>query len=164
MLMAKGEILFRQGEEGPLFRLESGLLKIVRVHEDGSQVLLNLIIPGEVIPHHSLTSPNEYNGNAIALLPCEITRIEPQQWYRSLEEEPYRYKEVALMLETKLRMMQQRINQMSTLTPEGKIKKLQEWFANYFPNIQIEKVLTQEEIGQFVGLRRETVNRALKKL
>ncbi|MGM0807006.1 MAG: Crp/Fnr family transcriptional regulator [Bacillota bacterium] len=164
MLMAKGEILFRQGEEGPLFRLESGLLKIVRVHEDGSQVLLNLIIPGEVIPHHSLTSPNEYNGTAIALLPCEITRIEPQQWYRSLEEEPYRYKEVALMLETKLRMMQQRINQMSTLTPEGKIKKLQEWFANYFPNIQIEKVLTQEEIGQFVGLRRETVNRALKKL
>ena len=164
MLMAKGDILFRQGEEGPLFRLENGLLKIVRVHEDGSQVLLNLIIPGEVIPHHSLTSPNEYNGTAIALLPCEITRIEPQQWYRSLEEDPYRYKEVALMLETKLRMMQQRINQMSTLTPEGKIKKLQEWFANYFPDIQIEKVLTQEEIGQFVGLRRETVNRALKKI
>ncbi|MBD7965807.1 Crp/Fnr family transcriptional regulator [Fictibacillus norfolkensis] len=164
MLMAKGEILFRQGEEGPLFRLESGLLKIVRVHEDGSQVLLNLIIPGEVIPHHSLTSQNEYNGTAIALLPCEITRIEPQQWYRSLEEDPYRYKEVALMLETKLRMMQQRINQMSTLTPEGKIRKLQNWFTNYFPDIQIEKVLTQEEIGQFVGLRRETVNRALKKI
>ncbi|MGA4721971.1 Crp/Fnr family transcriptional regulator [Fictibacillus nanhaiensis] len=164
MLMAKGDILFRQGEEGPLFRLENGLLKIVRVHEDGSQVLLNLIIPGEVIPHHSLTSPNEYNGTAIALLPCEITRIEPLQWYRSLEEDPYKYKEVALLLETKLRMMQQRINQMSTLTPEGKIKKLQEWFANYFPDIQIEKVLTQEEIGQFVGLRRETVNRALKKI
>ncbi|MBH0164530.1 Crp/Fnr family transcriptional regulator [Fictibacillus sp. 7GRE50] len=164
MLMAKGEILFRQGEEGPLFRLDNGLLKIVRVHEDGSQVLLNLIVPGEVIPHHSLTSPNEYNGTAIALLPSEITRIEPQQWYRSLEEDPYKYKEVALMLETKLRMMQQRINQMSTLTPEGKIRKLQNWFANYFPDIQIEKVLTQEEIGQFVGLRRETVNRALKKI
>jgi CRP/FNR family transcriptional regulator, cyclic AMP receptor protein len=164
MLMAKGEILFRQGEEGPLFRLDNGLLKIVRVHEDGSQVLLNLIVSGEVIPHHSLTSPNEYNGTAIALLPSEITRIEPQLWYRSLEEDPYKYKEVALMLETKLRMMQQRINQMSTLTPEGKIRKLQNWFANYFPDIQIEKVLTQEEIGQFVGLRRETVNRALKKI
>ncbi|MFC0236927.1 Crp/Fnr family transcriptional regulator [Fictibacillus phosphorivorans] len=164
MQMAKGEILFRQGEEGPLFRLDNGLLKIVRVHEDGSQVLLNLILSGEVIPHHSLTSPNEYNGTAIALLPSEITRIEPQQWYRSLEEDPYKYKEVALMLETKLRMMQQRINQMSTLTPEGKIRKLQNWFAYYFPDIQIEKVLTQEEIGQFVGLRRETVNRALKKI
>ena len=93
MLMAKGEILFRQGEEGPLFRLDNGLLKIVRVHEDGSQVLLNLIVSGEVIPHHSLTSPNEYNGTAIALLPSEITRIEPQLWYRSLEEDPYKYKE-----------------------------------------------------------------------
>ncbi|MFG6497119.1 Crp/Fnr family transcriptional regulator [Fictibacillus sp. UD] len=164
MLIAKGETLFRQGEEGPLFKLEKGLLKIVRVHEDGSQVLLNLIVPGEIIPHHSLTSQKEYNGTAIALLPSEIAVINPKQWYQSLEEDPFKYKEVALLLETKLRMMQQRINQMSTLTPEGKVLKLKSWFSHYFPEVQIEKILTQEEIGQFVGLRRETVNRALKKL
>ncbi len=164
MLIAKGETLFRQGEEGPLFKLEKGLLKIVRVHEDGSQLLLNLIVPGEIIPHHSLTSQKEYNGTAIALLPCEITQIDPKQWYQSLEDDPLKYKKVATLLETKLRMMQQRINQMSTLTPEGKVLKLKNWFGQYFPDIQIEKVLTQEEIGQFVGLRRETVNRALKKL
>lgn len=164
MVIAKGETLFRQGEEGPLYKLEKGLLKVVRVHEDGSQFLLNLIVPGEVIPHHSLTSQKEYNGTAIALLPCEVTLINPNQWYQSLEEDPLKYKEVALLLETKLRMMQQRINQLSTLTPEGKIMKLQKWFALYFPEIAVEKVLTQEEIGQFVGLRRETVNRVLKKL
>ncbi|ANX14268.1 Crp/Fnr family transcriptional regulator [Fictibacillus arsenicus] len=164
MFIAKGETLFRQGEEGPLFKLDKGLLKIVRVHEDGSQLLLNLIVPGEMIPHHSLTSHKEYNGSAIALLPSEVTRIDPEQWYRSLEEDPNVYKEVAHLLETKLRMMQQRINQMSTLTPEGKVAKLQKWFASYFPEVPVEKVLTQEEIGQFIGLRRETVNRVLKKL
>jgi CRP/FNR family transcriptional regulator, cyclic AMP receptor protein len=164
MFIAKGETLFRQGEEGPLYKLEKGLLKIVRIHEDGSQVLLNLIVPGEVIPHHSLTSQKENNGTAIALLPCEVEQIDPSQWYASLDKNPELYKEVALLLETKLRMMQQRINQMSTLTPEGKVSKLKKWFANYFPDYAVEKVLTQEEIGQFVGLRRETVNRVLKKL
>ncbi|WNB92202.1 Crp/Fnr family transcriptional regulator [Bacillus sp. NEB1478] len=164
MFLTKGETLFRQGEEGPLFRLEKGLLKIIRIHEDGSQVLLNLIVPGEVIPHHSLTSPKEYNGSAIALLPSEVEKIEPDHWYKSLDEDPKMYKEVAHLLENKLRMMQQRINQMSTLTPEGKVLKLQKWFSSYFPDVSVEKVLTQEEIGQFVGLRRETVNRVLKKM
>jgi CRP-like cAMP-binding protein len=164
MFLAKGETLFRQGEEGPLYKLEKGLLKIIRIHEDGSQVLLNLIVPGEVIPHHSLTSPKEYNGTAIALLPSEVEKIDPVNWYKSLDEDPEMYKEIAHLLENKLRMMQQRINQMSTLTPEGKVLKLQKWFASYFPDVSVEKVLTQEEIGQFVGLRRETVNRVLKKL
>ena len=164
MFLTKGETLFRQGEEGPLFRLEKGLLKIIRIHEDGSQVLLNLIVPGEVIPHHSLTSPKEYNGSAIALLPSEVEKLEPDQWYKSLDDDPKMYKEVAHLLENKLRMMQQRINQMSTLTPEGKVLKLKKWFASYFPDVSVEKVLTQEEIGQFVGLRRETVNRVLKKI
>ena len=164
MYLTKGETLFRQGEEGPLFRLEKGLLKIVRIHEDGSQVLLNLIVPGELIPHHSLTSPKEYNGSAIALLASEVEKIDPEKWYKSLDEDPKMYKEVAHLLENKLRMIQQRINQMSTLTPEGKVLKLKEWFASYFPDVPVEKVLTQEEIGQFIGLRRETVNRVLKKL
>jgi CRP/FNR family transcriptional regulator, cyclic AMP receptor protein len=164
VLLVKGETLFRQGEEGPLYKLEEGLLKIIRIHEDGSQLLLNLIVPGEVIPHHSLTSTKEYNGSAIALLPSKVEMIHPEKWYRDLEEDPRKYKDVAHLLEVKLRMMQQRINQMSTLTPEGKVLKLKKWFASYFPEIPVEKVLTQEEIGQFVGLRRETVNRVLKKL
>jgi CRP-like cAMP-binding protein len=68
MLLHRNEILFRQGEYGPLYRLHSGLLKIVRVQEDGRQLVLNFIVPGEVIPHHSLISPKAYHGTAIALM------------------------------------------------------------------------------------------------
>ncbi|MBJ8191971.1 cyclic nucleotide-binding domain-containing protein, partial [Bacillus cereus] len=64
MILNKGETLFRQGESGPLYHLKSGLLKIVRVHEDGSQILVNVIVPDEIIPHHSLISPNPYYGTA----------------------------------------------------------------------------------------------------
>lgn len=53
MLLHKGEILFRQGEPGPLYHVKSGLFKIVRIHENGSPLLINIIVPGEIIPHHS---------------------------------------------------------------------------------------------------------------
>lgn len=129
MLLHKGETLFRQGESGALYRLRSGLLKIVRIHEDGHLLLINIITPDEVIPHHSLVTPKPNHGSAIALMPCEVDVIPASEWYASLAGDPSRYRDVAVLLQDKLRMMQQRIDQLSQLTPADKLRKLEQWFA-----------------------------------
>ncbi|MDQ8734172.1 Crp/Fnr family transcriptional regulator [Paenibacillus sp. LHD-38] len=162
MLLHKGQVLFRQGESGSLFHLRSGLLKIVRVHEDGNPFLVNLIVPGETIPHHSLISPMPYHGTAVALITCEVDSVSPQQWYGELERNPEKNREIALLLQSKLRMMQQRIDQLTQVAPADKLIRLQQWFAVYIGPMSITDVLTQDEIGQLIGLRRETVNRLLR--
>ncbi|MFD2611444.1 Crp/Fnr family transcriptional regulator [Paenibacillus gansuensis] len=162
MILHKGETLFRQGESGPLYHLRSGLLKIVRVHEDGSQILVNIIVPDEIIPHHSLISPNPYYGTAVALVTCEIDILPQEVWYGELERYPDRCRSVALQLQDKLRMMQQRIDQLTEVSPAEKLRKLQAWFHSYIAPATMTDVLTQDEIGQFIGLRRETINRLLR--
>lgn len=162
MILHKGETLFRQGESGPLYHLRSGLLKIVRVHQDGSQILVNLIVPDEIIPHHSLISPNPYFGTAVALVTCEIDILPQQEWYQELDRDPERCRSIALLLQDRLRMMQQRIDQLTEVAPAKKLQKLQAWFHAYIAPATLTDVLTQEEIGQFLGLRRETVNRLLR--
>jgi CRP/FNR family transcriptional regulator, cyclic AMP receptor protein len=162
MLLHKGEILFRQGEDGPLFRIKSGMLKIVRIHEDGSQLLMNIILPGEVIPHHSLVSPNIYHGTAIALITTEVEVIQAKEWYAKLQENPENYRDIALLLQDKLKMLQQRIDQLSQVTPMRKLEMLQNWAHIYIAPNNLVDVLTQDEIGQLIGLRRETVNRLLR--
>lgn len=162
MILHKGETLFLQGETGPLYHLRSGLLKIVRVHQDGSQILVNLIIPKEIIPHHSLISPNPYYGTAIALITCEVDVLPAATWYEELEDNPERYRAIALLLQDKLRMMQQRIDQVTEVTPAEKLRKLQAWFQAFISPATLTDVLTQDEIGQFLGLRRETINRLLR--
>jgi CRP-like cAMP-binding protein len=163
MILHKGETLFRQGETGPLYRLQSGLLKIVRVHQDGSQILVNVIVPGEIIPHHSLISPNPYYGTAVALVSCEVDVLPAAEWYAELERDPDRCRLIALLLQDKLRMMQQRIDQLTAFSPDEKLRKLQSWFQAYIAPASLTEVLTQDDIGQFIGLRRETVNRLLRK-
>lgn len=163
MILHKGETLFRQGESGPLYHLRSGLLKIVRVHQDGSQILVNLITQGEIIPHHSLISPNPYFGTAVALVTCEIDILPQQEWYQELDQNPERYQSISLLLQDRLRMLQQRIDQLTEVSPAKKLQKLQAWFESYIAPASLTDVLTQEEIGQFLGLRRETVNRLLRK-
>lgn len=162
MLLHKGETLFHQGGTGDLYHVKSGLLKIVRVHEDGSPFLVNIIVDGETIPHHSLLSPMPYHGTAIALVTCEIERISPAKWYEELNHNPAKSMEIALQLQSKLRMMQQRIDQLTEVAPADKLRRLQEWFHRYIAPHQITDILTQEEIGQLIGLRRETVNRLLR--
>ncbi|OBZ18693.1 Crp/Fnr family transcriptional regulator [Bacillus sp. FJAT-27264] len=162
MILHKGETLFRQGDSGPLYHLKSGMLKIVRLHQDGSQILVNLIVPGEIIPHHSLISSNPYYGTAIALVTCEIEVLPEMEWYQHLEQNPDRYREIAIQLQDRLRIMQQRIDQLTTVSPAEKLQKLQSWFQNYISPATLTDVLTQDEIGQFIGLRRETINRLLR--
>lgn len=162
MILHKGETLFRQGESGPLYHLKSGLLKIVRVHEDGSQILVNVIVPDEIIPHHSLISPNPYYGTAMALVTSEIEVLSQKEWYLKLEQDPAQCRAIALQLQDKLRMMQQRIDQLTEVSPAEKLRKLQHWFHSYIAPATLTDVLTQEEIGQFIGLRRETINRLLR--
>jgi len=162
MIIHKGEVLFRQGESGPLYQVKSGLLKIIRVHEDGTPTLVNIIVPGELIPHHSLLTPSPNFGTAIALMTSEIEVLPAESWYRSLEQDPHRYRTIALKLQDKLRMMQQRIDQLTEAPPANRLRKLQAWFQAYIEPRALTDVLTQDEIGQFIGLRRETVNRLLR--
>lgn len=161
MILHKGEILFRQGEEGPLYFIKSGLLKVVRLQEDGTPFLFNIIVPGETIPHHSLISPKEYHGTAIALIKTEAETIPSSVWYERLRVNPEAYAEVALQLQTKLRMMQQRIDQLTAVSPKERVERLQQWFTAYAGDMPIYDILTQTEIAQLIGLRRETVNRIL---
>ncbi|OXS57597.1 Crp/Fnr family transcriptional regulator [Cohnella sp. CIP 111063] len=162
MILHKGEILFRQGDSGSLYRLVSGLLKIVRLHEDGTPTLVNIIVPNEIIPHHSLISPNPNYGTAIALVTCEVEVLPAAAWYRDLEANPGKCRDIALLLQDKLRMMQKRIDQLTEVAPADKLRKLRDWFASYFKDVPLTELLTQDEIAQFVGLRRETVNRVLR--
>lgn len=163
MILHKGEVLFRQGEFGPLFHLKSGLLKIVRVHADGTPTLVNIIVPGEMIPHHSLITPGTYYGTAIALTSSEVETLRSDEWYGALEHDPQLCLTIARKLQDKLRMMQQRIDQLTEVAPADRLRKLQTWFSNYIGPAALTDVLTQDEIGQFIGLRRETVNRLLRR-
>ena len=125
-------------------------------------ILVNIIMPDEIIPHHSLISPNPYYGTALALVTCEIEILSEVEWYQELERNPDRYRSIALQLQDKLRMMLQRVDQLTEVSPAEKLRKLQSWFHSYITPSTLTDILTQDEIGQFIGLRRETINRLLR--
>lgn len=165
MILHKGEVLFHQGDSGQfLYRIKSGLFKVTRLHQNGNIVLFNILYPGETVPHHSLISPKETHGTATAVIRSEIEIIPANEWYRELQENPEKPLEVARLLQEKLRFMQQRLDHLTVGTPAERLELLTQWMNDYSQGMPLAELLTQEEIGQLIGVRRETVNRLLRGL
>ncbi|MDT3427418.1 CRP-like cAMP-binding protein [Paenibacillus forsythiae] len=163
MILHKGEILFRQGDGcDALYHIKSGLFKVTRLHENGNIVLFNILYPGETVPHHSLISPKETHGTATALMSSEVERIPASEWYRQLREEPGKAMEIALLLQEKVRFMQTRLDHLTVGAPAERLELLSGWLRDYSHGVPLTELLTQEEIGQLIGVRRETVNRLLR--
>ncbi|WP_019909579.1 Crp/Fnr family transcriptional regulator [Paenibacillus sp. HW567] len=163
MILHKGEVLFRQGDGGQnLYRVKSGLFKVTRLHENGNVVLFNLLYPGETVPHHSLISPKEAHGTAVAMMKSEVEVIPAAEWYREIREEPDKMLKIALLLQEKVRFMQTRLDHLTVGTPGERLELLTRWFNEYTHGAPLTDLLTQEEIGQLIGVRRETVNRLLR--
>lgn len=88
--------------------------------------------------------------------------IPAESWYESLERDPVQYRDVALSLQNTLRLVQQRMAFVTAPTRD-RIPLFREWLSRHFREQPVEQLLTQEEIGQLVGMSRETVNRQLRK-
>lgn len=161
MILKRGEVLFIQDEESDIYLLKRGLLKAVRLQSDGSSFLFNILVPGEQFPHHSLLTPNPTFGTVSAILESEVEVTSKHDWYDQLEREPMRYKEVAVRLEATVKRVQRR-TQLLLAPPKERIALFREWLGLVETDMRIEALLTQEEIGQFLGLARETVNRLLR--
>jgi CRP/FNR family cyclic AMP-dependent transcriptional regulator len=163
MILHKGEVLFRQGDGCEfLYQVKSGLFKVTRLHENGNMVLFNILYPGETVPHHSLISPKEAHGTAVAMMKSEVETISAADWYQQLREEPGKALEIAILLQEKVRFMQTRLDHLTVGTPGERMELLTRWFNDYAHGTSLTDLLTQEEIGQLIGVRRETVNRLLR--
>lgn len=163
MIVHKGEVLFRQGDEGKfLYQIKSGLFKVTRLHANGNMVLFNILYPGETVPHHSLISPKETHGTATALIQSEVEIIHAQDWYDELNANPQKALQIAALLQEKVRFMQERIDHLTVGTPADRMELLKKWLGKHAHGIPLTDYFTQEEIGQLIGVRRETVNRLLR--
>ena len=88
--MKKGEVLFNQGEKiNRIFFVGEGSFKLVRVTENGDEVIIRIIRPGEVIGETSLFRDNIFSPvSAIVLEEAKICSIERKSFEKIITGRP----------------------------------------------------------------------------
>jgi CRP-like cAMP-binding protein len=156
--IAKGSILFKEGDEGEhLYVIIDGKLKLGTSSGDGRENLLSILGPGEMFGELSLFDPGPRTSTATAVTDAKLL---------SLKQNP----EVSLQLLTRLSQRLRRTNEavgdLVFSDVPGRVAKalidLGDRFGKTTPEgLLVNHDLTQEELAQLVGASRETVNKAL---
>lgn len=123
LILHKGRctIPSRRGRSFILYK--NRLIKSSSARRRRNTIFIQHYRSGETIPHHSLISPKEYHGTAIALIKTEVEPITSSEWYERLQANPESYANIAMQLQSKLRMMQQRIDQLTTVSPKERLHR-----------------------------------------
>jgi CRP-like cAMP-binding protein len=165
--IAKGSILFKEGDEGEhLYVIIDGKLKLGTSSGDGRENLLSILGPGEMFGELSLFDPGPRTSTATAVTDAKLLSLSHEKVIPWLKQNP----EVSLQLLTRLSQRLRRTNEavgdLVFSDVPGRVAKalidLGDRFGKTTPEgLLVNHDLTQEELAQLVGASRETVNKAL---
>jgi CRP/FNR family transcriptional regulator, cyclic AMP receptor protein len=153
--------VFQKGAPGlGLLAVLKGKVRISSVGPDGNQVVLNIIDQGQVFGEIALLDGKDRTADAVAMGECELLAIDRRDFVPFVRANP----EVALRLLSvmceRLRRTTEQVEDMIFLDAPHRLAKklLQLVDAEAKPAI----TMSQRELGNMIGLSRESINKQLK--
>jgi CRP/FNR family transcriptional regulator, cyclic AMP receptor protein len=166
-IVAKGEILFHEGEFGDhLFLILEGKVKLGHASTDGRESLMAVLGPGEMFGELSLFDPGLRAATATALTQARVLSLGNTQLMPWLAGRPEVAAALLQALARRLRRTNEAMADLVFSDVPGRVAKalmeLGEKFGTLIPGgLLVTHDMTQEELAQLVGASRETVNKAL---
>lgn len=163
------QVVFRKGEEdGGMMVVVSGRIKIVSVSPAGAEVLLNLIEPGQVFGEMALLDGKGRSADAIAAVDTELITLYRRDFLPFLYGSPQAVADMMAILCGRIRQATAFVEDAVLLdVPTRLLRRLRALADQYGRpqpdgvGIRIQHGLSQQELGDSVGLTRVSINRQL---
>ena len=165
---ARGSVLLRRGDAGGVaFVIIAGRVRIGLTAEDGREVTLGMLGPGEVLGEMSMLDGGEVSADATAIEDCTLLAIERTRFLRLLRENGDLCLRMMAVLCGRLRQSNAALEEMALLDLPGRLARVllrlaREWGNRTPQGTRIEVRLSQKDLAVLVGGSREKVNRQLR--
>jgi CRP/FNR family transcriptional regulator, cyclic AMP receptor protein len=146
--------------------LLEGRVKLTMNSSEGKRLMLGIARPGEVLGLATAISGRPYESTAVAQFPCKIIALPRRTFLDFLQRYPVACQNSAriLSVEYKRSCDQLRILGLTLAAPIKLAKLLLQWSVEGQRTefgARIRCSLTHEEIGEYIGVSRETITRNL---
>ena len=163
-----GQVIFQKGEEGTsLMLVLQGRVRISVSSEEGKEIILNTIEPGQIFGEIALIDGKPRSADATALGPCTLLMIRRGEFIPFLKQNP----EVAVQLLTvlckKLRDTSEIAEIVGLHSIPARLARLLLRLAesegtSTQEGIHVPVKLSQRDMGNLIGATRESVNKQLR--
>ena len=121
----KNEVIFFEGDEcSSFFIIESGLVKVCKIIEQGKEVVMDIFHSGEAIGEIALIDGISYPATAIAKKPTMILTLSRSDYFELVEHFPGAAWSMIRDLSCRLRAMSRRVQELSSGGVESRLVQL----------------------------------------
>lgn len=162
-----GEFIFLEGDRASEVRLlATGRVKVVRETEEGREVILRMIQPGEIFGAAGMWGEPEYPASAMALEDALILQLPAPDLTALVTRSPEFAQAVIRELGTRLRETEARIRELQTERAERRIARALLRLANKAgvrneTGIEIGISLSRQDLAELSGTTLSTASRTL---
>ncbi len=143
----------------------NGRLKVLMSDEQGREVILSILGPGEFFGEMGLLDDSPRSASVVTLEPCELLTISKTEFKRNLAENFDLSLMVMRGLVKRLREADRKIGSLALMDVYGRVARL---LLEMAEDIAGEKVvvkkLSKQDIAKMIGASREMVSRVMRDL
>ncbi len=158
----KRDYLFHEGEKGGcMFLLIGGNIQLHKNTEDGREVVIRMIKPGDVFAEVVLFEKERYPVSARAVTNVDSLAFPREGIHRLLAEEDFRRDFIAMLL-AKQRYLTERIQELTTKDVEHRFFTFLR--SQYGEQETIKTPLSKKDIAAAIGTTPESLSRLILRL
>lgn len=163
-----GEVLFQKGDPGDgLLAILSGRIKISTLSEDGKEVVLNILGPGELFGEIALIDGKDRSADASVMEAADLVVIDARDFMPFLHARPELTTRLLVVLCNRFRWISDLYEDAIFRHLPARLAKHLLRLAGTFgeptddgPRIGIK--LSQQDLGNLMGTTRESVNKQMR--
>jgi len=159
-------IVFSQGDPGDsLYGVVTGRVRISASTREGKEMFLNIMEPGDTFGEIALLDGNPRTATATATATCELMIIPRGQFLALLQREPTVAIHLLQLLCQRIRWTSGQAEDSALLTVPARLARRLLTLARQHGHPSpkgVQLVISQEEMGRFLGISRQAVNQYLQ--
>lgn len=163
---AKGATIFHKGDPGTgMMAVLVGQVKISVPSAEGKEAVLNVIEAGSVFGEIALLDGQPRTADAVAMADCDLLVLDRREFVPVLRQHPDLALKLMELLCARLRRTSEQVEDVMFLDLEGRLAKALLRLAREQGRVGAPAAMvriTQRELGQIIGMSRESTNKALR--
>ncbi len=158
---SRGTMIFSKGDAGSaLMAVVSGSVKICVPSAEGKEIVFNLVNAGEVFGEIALLDGRPRTAHAVAMSDSEILVLDRREFVPFLRNNPDVALTLLAVLCARVRRTSEQVEDVLFLDLATRLAKLLLSLAERTGNYRLR--VTQKELGQMIGLSRESIDERLQ--
>ncbi|MCL6442325.1 MAG: Crp/Fnr family transcriptional regulator [Alicyclobacillus sp.] len=166
----RGAYVFMEGQEREaVYFIRRGLIKVLKVDEEGREHIVNILGRGMMFPHVGFFQDTPYPGTAQAMEPSILFSIRCKQFDDLLIENPEIARKVMRVMGERILMLQSKLQELASFDSHDRVVALLRHFAEEHgepcpDGVHVKLPITHGEMAHMIGMTRESVNRIWNQL